>query len=92
MPGTRSHEANLTDLAKAVAQSSELARSTPPELAIPTCPGWSAEDLWHHLGSVHRWVTKIVLSESTERQKRSDMGIELPDFNQLPEWISSGWG
>ncbi|RZQ59974.1 maleylpyruvate isomerase family mycothiol-dependent enzyme [Amycolatopsis suaedae] len=36
--------------------TSEIAHAVPPELPVPTCPGFTVEDLVRHLGSVYRLV------------------------------------
>ncbi len=87
---THTHEKQLDHLHSELRRAAELAGTTPLDLAIPSCPGWTAEDLWHHLGSVHRWVTDVVGSDATKRTKRSDLEIELPEADQLPRWIAEG--
>lgn len=48
---------------------------------VPSCPGWTVEQLVNHLGRVHRWVTAMVRSRSAERL----------DFPPRPERVDAEW-
>jgi len=42
-----------------------------PATPVPSCPGWTAVDLAHHLGSVYRWVNMHVVRGMTDKPDRS---------------------
>ena len=42
-----------------------------PATPVPSCPGWTATDLAHHLGSVYRWVNMHVVRSMTTKPDRS---------------------
>jgi uncharacterized protein (TIGR03083 family) len=48
---------------------------------VPSCPGWTVEQLVNHLGRVHRWVTAMVRSRAAERA----------DFPPRPERVDAEW-
>jgi uncharacterized protein (TIGR03083 family) len=54
---------------------------------VPSCPGWTVEDLLEHLTQVQRWATRIVTAPPGERVARrveeSPTGPALLDFVQL---------
>jgi len=74
------------ELARTVA----LAGRTPSDLAIDTCPGWAAADLWEHLGAVHRWTAEMVTDRSTERISRRDIDLQLHSDGDWSAWLSDG--
>lgn len=53
----------LAELSICVDQLRILARQPEEELAhsVPTCPGWTLDGLFGHLGSIERWAEEIVL-------------------------------
>lgn len=38
----------------------EALATTPHSVAIPTCPGWTVQNLVEHLGSLHIWVAQLI--------------------------------
>jgi len=65
------------------------ARSTGPEVAVPTCPEWTMAELLGHISAVHRWVTEIVQTKAQERVRRS--GVPRPGAgDDLVEWFEAG--
>ena len=53
----------------------ELARTTPKEVEVPTCPGWSLWDLLDHVAKVQkRAALRIGRSKDVEAQKDSPPG------------------
>jgi uncharacterized protein (TIGR03083 family) len=48
---------------------------------VPSCPGWSVEQLVGHLGRVHRWVTAMVRARSADRL----------DFPGRPDHVDGEW-
>ncbi|HUP84523.1 MAG TPA: maleylpyruvate isomerase family mycothiol-dependent enzyme [Acidimicrobiales bacterium] len=61
--------------------SDVLGREGAPAAEVPSCPGWDVEKLVGHLGRVHRWVTAMVRTRSTERL----------DFSPRPERVDRPW-
>ncbi|MHC6222806.1 maleylpyruvate isomerase N-terminal domain-containing protein [Arthrobacter sp. MMS24-S77] len=59
----------LAELSNFVDQLSTLARQPEEELAhsVPTCPGWTLDGLFGHLGSIERWAAEIVLGGSSSK-------------------------
>jgi uncharacterized protein (TIGR03083 family) len=53
----------LAELSTCVDQLSSLARQPDEKRArtVRTCPDWTLDDLFGHLGSIERWVAEIVL-------------------------------
>ena len=64
------------------------------DAVVPTCPGWRARDLLHHVGYVHRWATlqyvagqvTDVLPELTEAEQLA----AGPADGQLHDWYIEG--
>lgn len=67
-----------------------LVRVTPADVDVPTCPGWTLVDLYHHLGSVHRWqVAQLDADDPAEMAPAPE--VELPtDPDELVEWLRDG--
>ena len=59
-----------------------------PERPVPTCPGWTVQDLASHLGSVHRWAEQLVRERAQQRIPWSDRGYDRWPAN--PSWIVDG--
>ena len=59
-----------------------------PAAPVPSCPGWTVDDLVTHTGAVHRWVTEIVETRATERPPREEPG-PLP-AGGLRAWFEEG--
>ena len=79
------------------AASAEIARlaaaiSDIPDMAaeVPTCPGWTVEDLARHTGAIHRWVTEIVATEAPSRLPFPEAGPESSSAEGLAEWLAAG--
>ncbi|YAL82257.1 maleylpyruvate isomerase family mycothiol-dependent enzyme [Dermacoccaceae bacterium W4C1] len=73
-------------IARIAGYREDLDEQTP----VPTCPGWDAEDLAVHLGTVHRWAT-AVLGGAAPR----DIDTELFDrqgreAGDLMAWLGHG--
>lgn len=43
----------------------ELVRHADPAEQVPTCPGWSLEQLMRHVGRGHRWAAQIITDRAT---------------------------
>ncbi len=56
---------------------------------VPTCPGWTVDDLTLHVGNVQRFWTGLVGSRSTDMPDFSAMRSPAPDGDRF-EWVRSG--
>jgi uncharacterized protein (TIGR03083 family) len=83
-----SYLAMLATEAKALASAAEEAGL---DAAVPTCPGWTINDLVLHLGEVHRWATAAVANEAT---KLGDVPPDFlgppPDRDDTIAWLCKG--
>jgi uncharacterized protein (TIGR03083 family) len=54
----------VTDYAAALLEQNrlfgELISDADPTTPVPTCPGWSLQQLFRHLGRGHRWAAQII--------------------------------
>lgn len=60
MPTSVSLEAHLEGLALAAARIHAYGDASGLDTDVPTCPGWTVQDLVAHQGMVHRWAAGIV--------------------------------
>ena len=68
-----------------------LLESADPDAPVPTCPEWTVTDLAVHLGIIHRWVTRMVREQTSERISRVEAEYPHPaDPGDLPAWFRSG--
>ena len=44
----------------------DVIRAADPTTPVPTCPGWTLNQLFKHLGRGHRWAAQIVAERRTE--------------------------
>jgi len=64
-----------------------------PAAPVSTCPDWDLAGLIRHLGRVHRWVTEIARTRSTEYVNWKKLDLGLPDDPaDLPAWLAAGAG
>jgi uncharacterized protein (TIGR03083 family) len=67
----------------------ELVVGCDPDLAVPTCPGWTVRDLVRHVGTGHRWATTIVADQLTGPAPYEP--AEPPDAQDgWPDWLAEG--
>lgn len=58
---------------------------------VPTCPGWTVNDLVLHIGEVHRWATAAVASEATKLGAVPPDSLgPLPDRAGTTDWVRRG--
>lgn len=88
--GHLDHESTIDALEAELTRCVGLAERTPGDLPIPTCPGWTASDLWEHLGMVHRWVTEIVKERPTEPVSRRTIDARVPTDGLWSPWMAEG--
>jgi uncharacterized protein (TIGR03083 family) len=70
----------------------DAAADADPDVAIPTCPGWTMRDLLHHTGGIHRWATGYVAGRRTEEWPVDlvDVVGAWPPDDQLVDWFCKG--
>ena len=56
--------------------------------AVPSCPGWTVQDLALHLGTVHRWAEHLVRLRAQSRIASSEMGLEEGPITG--DWLRRG--
>jgi uncharacterized protein (TIGR03083 family) len=74
----------------ALTAANEVLRTTDPadlDRQVPTCPGWTVEQLLEHIAQVQRWATRIVLAPPGEKPERR---IESPDGPAIIDWFAEG--
>src|SRR5262252_9420203 len=75
----------------AIRRESELfyatAEGADPGLGVPSCPGWTIDDLVWHLGEVHWfWATDIELRASDPQSVEQTKPVRPSDFPGLVAW------
>jgi uncharacterized protein (TIGR03083 family) len=74
-----------------VERLADAAESAGPSAPVPTCPEWTVADLVEHIGGVHRWAAAMVRDVASERYRRDQLDLGLPDDPAAyPEWLRSG--
>jgi uncharacterized protein (TIGR03083 family) len=76
---------HLRHLRAESAAFSTVLRTTSPDVAVPTCPGWRLRDLAVHLGGVHRWATTIV----STGERATPPTYDVADLD-LADWFDEG--
>jgi uncharacterized protein (TIGR03083 family) len=71
-----------------VGRFAALIDDRPLEAPVPSCPGWSVEDLTTHLGTVHRWAEHLVRTLAPERIPTEAMGLGPAEPSGA--WIRAG--
>ncbi|GAA1287758.1 hypothetical protein Psi02_70350 [Planotetraspora silvatica] len=70
----------------------ELIRKAGPSTPVPTCPGWTIQQLFRHVGRGHRWAAQIVRDRVTDyldpRVVRD--GKPPSDLDGAIEWLHGG--
>jgi uncharacterized protein (TIGR03083 family) len=75
----------------AIRRESELfyatAEGADPGLGVPSCPGWTIDDLVWHLGEVHWfWATDVELRASDPQSVEQTKPVRPSDFPGLVAW------
>jgi uncharacterized protein (TIGR03083 family) len=65
-----------------------LVEGSSPSLPVPSCPGWTVDDLTLHLGTVHRWAEHLVRVRAPTRIPSSEVAPDEGPVNG--EWIRRG--
>lgn len=66
-----------------------------PSDPVPTCPGWTVQDLLLHLGGVHRWAATIVdncLTENLSADEEASVMAGPAGATELTGWFKEGAG
>jgi uncharacterized protein (TIGR03083 family) len=86
---------DLNDYLSVIASEATLLASTADEAGldapVPTCPGWTINDLVLHVGEVHRWATAAVASKATKLgEVPPDSRGPLPEPGDTTDWLRRG--
>lgn len=71
-----------------IRRMAELAANLRADTPVPTCPGWTAADLVHHVALLHGWVGRMVATLARERPRRESSDVRLPDWPAVPDWFA----
>jgi uncharacterized protein (TIGR03083 family) len=86
-----SHDEYCARVESEIARLVEVSRDVDPKATVATCGRWRMRTLIHHIGQIHDWVTRIVVSGSRERLSRRAADYPIPDDPVLwPDWLSTG--
>ena len=81
----------IEEIDSAARRMVEVLERLPLNTHVPTCPAWVIRDLVHHQGGIHRWATRIVADQRTDRHwmDLDDLGGVPPD-EVLFDWFAEG--
>jgi len=70
----------------------DLIRDADPSTPVPTCPGWSLEQLFRHVGRGDRWAAQIVHDKRDEflDPRTVEGGKPPPDRDDAISWLHGG--
>ena len=71
-----------------IRRTAELTANLDADTPVPTCPGWTAADLVHHVALRHAWVGRMVATLTPVRLKRESSDVVLPDWPVVPAWFT----
>jgi uncharacterized protein (TIGR03083 family) len=84
----KSYLAVLASEANALAAAADEAGL---DATVPTCPGWTVNDLVLHTGEVHRWATAVLTSKATKLgDVPGDSLGALPALAGTTDWLRRG--
>jgi uncharacterized protein (TIGR03083 family) len=83
-----SHDEDCAELDREIDRFVDALESVDPATRVPSCPDWTVLDLTEHLGTVHRWATKLVKQRSTGRIPRSGLTDDADVFDV--RWLRQG--
>ena len=61
------HDEDCDELAREIDRYVDALASVNVTTPVPSCPDWTVVDLTEHLGTVHRWATRLVNERSSTR-------------------------
>jgi len=68
----------------------ELLRAADPTTPVPTCPGWTLEQLLTHVGRGYRWAATIVRERADERVDVRTVADGKPPADDPVGWLAEG--
>ena len=70
----------------------DLIRDADPSTPVPTCPGWSPEQLFRHVGRGDRWAAQIVAEKRDQFLdfRSVEGGKPPPDRDGAISWLNGG--
>ncbi|GGN84054.1 hypothetical protein GCM10010112_63010 [Actinoplanes lobatus] len=79
----------LLELEAETARLAGLARDSDGQRPIPTCPGWTLEQLVGHVGRGHRWAAEIIQRRLLEPIPMPEVAVPA-DPDERSEWLTAG--
>jgi uncharacterized protein (TIGR03083 family) len=70
----------------------ELIRSADPSTPVPTCPDWTLNKLFRHVGRGNRWAAQIIAERRPEALDLRDVRDGKPpdDLDAAIDWLNKG--
>ncbi|TQK30224.1 maleylpyruvate isomerase family mycothiol-dependent enzyme [Arthrobacter sp. SLBN-53] len=70
----------------------ELIRAADPATPVDTCPGWTVNQLFRHVGRGNRWCTQIITDRRTEPLNPREVRDGKPpeDMDAAIDWLNQG--
>jgi uncharacterized protein (TIGR03083 family) len=82
------HDEHCDELDREIDRFVDGLGSADPDARVPSCPDWTVLDLTQHLGTVHRWATKLVIERSPARIPWAGLTDEGDVFDA--RWLGEG--
>lgn len=82
------HQEHCAALETEIERFAEVYALAPPALAVPSCPGWSVDDVALHLGTVQRWAERLVRLLAPRRIPSDAMNLDLGPVSA--SWLRQG--
>jgi uncharacterized protein (TIGR03083 family) len=82
------HDECCDELAREIDRFADGLAVADPGAPVPSCPDWTVLDLTRHLGTVHRWATKLVSERSPTRLSWAGLTSEKDVFDS--RWLRKG--
>jgi uncharacterized protein (TIGR03083 family) len=82
------HDEYCDELDHEIDRFVEALASADTSARVPSCPDWTVLDLTRHLGTVHRWATKLVNERSATRISWAGLTSETDVFDA--QWLGEG--
>jgi uncharacterized protein (TIGR03083 family) len=88
MPTTVTFDAHLDGIALATARLHAYGDEAGLETWVPTCRGWTVQDLVAHQGMVHRWATSVI--RGAKRRNADAWEQEGREASDPMAWLGHG--